>query len=66
MSTAKERIRQHLEELPDDASSEEIRYRIYVREKIAQGEEDVAAGRLLSEEQVRARLSRFDLPPSPQ
>lgn len=64
MSTAKERIRRLLEELPDDASSEEIRYQIYLREKIAQGQEDVKSGRMLTQEEARRRLSRFDLPQS--
>jgi predicted transcriptional regulator len=59
MSTAKERILKLVEELPDDASSEEIRYRIYVREKVAQGREDVEAGRFVSEAELDRQLSRF-------
>jgi hypothetical protein len=34
MSTAKEEIRKMLDQLPDDASFEDIQYHIYVREKI--------------------------------
>lgn len=59
MSTAKERILKLVEELPDDASSQEIRYLIYVREKVAQGREDVKAGRFVSEAELDCRLSRF-------
>jgi hypothetical protein len=59
MSTAKERILKVVEELPDDASSEEIRYQIYVREKVAQGRQDVTAGRFVSEAELDRRLSRF-------
>lgn len=59
MSTAKERILKLVAELPDDASSEAIRHQIYVREKVAQGREDVEAGRLVSEAELDRRLSRF-------
>ena len=59
MGTAKERILRLVEELPDDTSSEEIRYQIYVREKIAQGREDAKAGRFVSEAELDRRLSRF-------
>lgn len=59
MSTAKERILRMVEELPDDASSEEIRYQIYEREKIAQGREDARAGRFMSDAELDRRLSRF-------
>jgi predicted transcriptional regulator len=66
MSTAKERILRLVEELPDDASSEEIRYQIYVREKIAQGREDAREGRFVSEEELDRRLSRFDVSSLPE
>ena len=59
MSTAKQRILKLVEEMPDDASSDEIRYRIYVRERVEQGKEDVRNGRLLDPEEVDRRLSRF-------
>ena len=59
MDTAKERILRLVEELPDDASSDEIRYQIYVREKIAQGREDAREGRFVSEAELDRPLSRF-------
>ena len=42
--------------LPDTASLEDIQYHIYVRQKIAQGLEDVDAGRVVKHEEVQQRL----------
>jgi predicted transcriptional regulator len=59
MSTAKEEVRKMLERLPDDSSFEDIQYHIYVRQKIEQGLEDVEAGRLLTQEEVERRMSKW-------
>ena len=59
MSTAKEEVRKMLDRLPDDSSFEDIQYHIYVRQKIEQGLEDVEAGRLLAQEEVERRMSKW-------
>jgi len=59
MSTAKEEVRKMLEQLPDDASFEDIQYHIYVREKIEQGLKDIQEGRVLSQEDVEKRMSKW-------
>ncbi|MGH7860397.1 MAG: hypothetical protein ACREQY_23965 [Candidatus Binatia bacterium] len=59
MESAKDEVRKILDELPDDVSFEEIQYRIYVRQQIRQGLEDVAAERLLSQEELEKRMSRW-------
>lgn len=59
MSAAKEAIRKLLDQIPDDASLEDIQYHIYVRQKIEQGLEDVKAGRLLSHEEVERRMTKW-------
>jgi predicted transcriptional regulator len=59
MSTAKEEVRKMLDWLPDDASFEDIQYHIYVREKIGRGMEDIKAGRLLTQEEVERRMSKW-------
>ncbi|OGP55160.1 MAG: hypothetical protein A2Y65_11145 [Deltaproteobacteria bacterium RBG_13_52_11] len=59
MSTAKEEVRKMLEQLPDDASFEDIQYHIYVQEKIEHGLEDVKEGRLLSQEEVERKMSKW-------
>jgi predicted transcriptional regulator len=59
MSTAKEEVRKMLERLPDDSSFEDIQYHIYVREKIERGLKDIKEGRLLSQEEVESRMSKW-------
>ena len=41
METAKEEVRRILDSLPDDATLEDVQYRIYVRQAIAAGLRDV-------------------------
>ena len=59
MSTAKEEVRKMLDQLPDDASFEDIQYHIYVREKIERGLKDIQKGRVLSQEDVEERMSKW-------
>ena len=59
MATAKEEVRKILDEIPDDASFEDIQYHIYVRDKIARGLEDIEQGRVLSQEEVERRMSKW-------
>jgi predicted transcriptional regulator len=59
MTTAKEEVRKMLEQLPDDASFEDIQYHIYVREKIERGLKDIQEGRVLSQAEVEERMSKW-------
>lgn len=59
METAKQEIQKILDQLPEDATLEEVQYHIYVRQKIEQGLKDVEAGRVLTQAQVEQRLSRW-------
>ena len=59
MKTAKDDVRQILDELPDDTSLEEIQYRIYVRQKIERGLKDLDEGRSISQEEAEARMSKW-------
>jgi predicted transcriptional regulator len=59
MNTAKEQVRKMLDQLPDDASFEDIQYHIYVREKIERGLKDIQEGRVLSQEEVEERMSKW-------
>jgi predicted transcriptional regulator len=59
METAKDEVRRILDALPDDATLEDIQYRIYVRQAIDSGLRDIAAGRTLSQEQVEQRVARW-------
>jgi predicted transcriptional regulator len=59
METAKDQVEEILKMLPESASLEDIQYHIYVRQKIAQGQEDVEAGRVVSHGEVRRRLAKW-------
>ena len=59
METAKEEVRRILDTLPDNATLEDIQYRIYVRQSIAEGLRDVDEGRVVSQEEVERRMARW-------
>lgn len=58
MRTAKEEVRRMLEQIPDDATFEDIQYHIYVREKIERGLKDIQEGHSLSQEEAEQRMSK--------
>ena len=55
-SDIKSRVSETIRSLPDDASWEEVMYRIYVRQKIENGLKDVAEGDTVSIADVRERF----------
>ncbi len=57
--TTKELIRKLLDKMPDNATIEDIQYQIYVLQKIQAGEEDLGAGRIVSNDQVMQDLARW-------
>jgi predicted transcriptional regulator len=59
MSTAKEEVQKMLEQIPDDSSFEDIQYHIYVREKIEHGLKDIEEGRILDQEEIERRMSKW-------
>jgi predicted transcriptional regulator len=59
METAKEEVRRILDLLPDDATLEDIQYRIYVRQAITAGLRDVEQGQIVSQEEVERRMTRW-------
>jgi predicted transcriptional regulator len=59
MRTAKDEVREMLENLPDDASLEDIQYHIYVRQKVQKGLEAAREGRTLPHEEAVRRMSRW-------
>ncbi len=59
MATAKQEVLSLLDQLPDDATFEDIQYHIYVREKIGRGLKDVEEGRVLSEEETQRRMEKW-------
>ena len=59
MSTAKEEVQKMLKQIPDDSSFEDIQYHIYVREKIKRGLKDIEEGRILDQEEIERRMSKW-------
>lgn len=51
-TNVKEEAEKLVRELPDDATWDDLMYRIYVRQKIEAGLRDVEEGRVASQEEV--------------
>lgn len=62
MNRAKEEVKRILEEMPDDASLEDIQYHIYVRQKVYRAMAQVDTGQTLADEQAEARFSKWLAP----
>jgi hypothetical protein len=54
VTIAKTDVLDLVNELPDDIDIEELIYRLYLREKLAAAEADIAAGRTVSAAEARA------------
>ena len=59
MQTAKESVRDLLDDLPEDTTFEDIQYHIYVRQKIERGLQDLKDGRVLTQKEVERRMSKW-------
>ncbi len=55
-TTVKEAARKLVEELPDEATWDDLMYEIYVLQKIEEGLRAADEGRVLSHEEVRQRF----------
>lgn len=62
VNPAKEEVRRILEEVPDDASFEDIQYHIYIRQKVEKALVQVEAGQVIRDEHAEARFSRWLTP----
>lgn len=58
-ATAKQDVEHLLQQLPDDATLEDIQYHVYVLEKIRHGRADITAGRRYTTDEARQRLRRW-------
>jgi predicted transcriptional regulator len=56
MATPKQAAKQLIEQLPEQASWDDIMYELYVKQKIEEGLADIEAGRTTSHEQVKREL----------
>jgi predicted transcriptional regulator len=56
MQTAKQAAQKLLEQVPDQASWDDIMYELYVKQKLEDGLKAVAEGRTVSHEEAKRRL----------
>ncbi len=56
MATPKQAAQQLIEQLPDQASWEDIMYELYVKQKIEAGLKAIAEGHTVPHEEVKRRL----------
>lgn len=56
MSIVKEEARKVIENLPEDATWDDLMYELYVRQKIEAGLRAAEEGRVISHEQVKQRF----------
>lgn len=56
--TAKETVRALLDRLPDDCTIDEVLYHLYVVQAVGEGVADSQSDRVISHEQVAAKLRR--------
>ncbi len=59
MEAAKIEVQRILDSLPDNATLEDIQYRIYMRQKIESGVGDIEAGRVLSQDEVETQFASW-------
>ncbi|MBF0106886.1 MAG: hypothetical protein HQM16_16360 [Deltaproteobacteria bacterium] len=59
MQTAIDEVKKLLDELPEDATLEDIQYHIYVIKKIRRGLKDVEDGKILDDETINKRMSQW-------
>ncbi len=59
MKSAKEDVRELLDQLPEDSSLEDIQYHIYVRQKIQKGLDAAHEGKVISRDEVEKRMARW-------
>ncbi|HET6512888.1 MAG TPA: hypothetical protein VFH43_11890 [Candidatus Kapabacteria bacterium] len=57
--TDKEEALSLIKSLPEDVTFEQIEYHLYVRQKIAQGLEDIKEGRVVDHEEVVKRMQKW-------
>lgn len=55
-TSVRDETRRLADQLPDDATWEDVLYQVYVRQSIEAGLEDVRAGRVVPADEVRRRL----------
>lgn len=59
MSNVKQEIQQVLDGLPEDATIEDMMYRLYVLTRLEQARKEAAEGNLIDQKEVEAMMSKW-------
>ena len=59
MGTIKDKVAELIHHLPEDSTLEDIQYHLYVLEKISKGQQSIKDGKGISNEEAKARLSKW-------
>lgn len=59
MTIKKKEMLQLVRQLPENVDIEELIYRLYLREKLAAAEKDIASGRVLSAQEMRRQAAQW-------
>ncbi|MFQ5963589.1 MAG: hypothetical protein ACE5KZ_04820 [Candidatus Scalinduaceae bacterium] len=59
MDTLKDKIAELIHHLPENSTLEDIQYHLYVLEKIRKGQQSIKDGKGISNEEAKARLSKW-------
>ena len=59
MSTIKDKVAELIHHLPEDSTLEDIQYHLYVLEKISKGQQSIKDGKGISNEEAKARRSKW-------
>ncbi len=59
MTISRAEVLELIRQLPEEVEIEDLIYRLYLREKLAAAEADIAAGRTLSAEEVRTQAASW-------
>ncbi len=59
MSTMKDKVAELIHHLPEDTTLEDTQYHLYLLEKISKGQQSIKDGKGVSNEEAKARLSKW-------
>ena len=59
MATAKQDAQKSLENLPEEATLEDIQHHLYVLQRIERGRNDVREGRIVPQPEIEQRIGRW-------
>lgn len=59
MHAVKKEVSDLLSRLPDDCTIEDVQYHLYVLQKIKRGLDDAKEGRIHTQQEVEARMSKW-------